>query len=57
MVNQMTILKTTQIKRKSTSLNLIIRPQASEKKIQNGMVQAWVAHFVTPLNCTYNEHD
>ena len=22
-----------------------------------GMVQAWVAHFVTPLKCTYNKYD
>ncbi len=22
-----------------------------------GMVQAWVAHFVTPLKCTYDEYD
>jgi len=24
---------------------------------QRGMVQAWVAHFVTPLKCTYDEYD
>ena len=22
-----------------------------------GMVQAWVAHFVTPLKCTYDDYD
>jgi hypothetical protein len=22
-----------------------------------GMVQAWVAHFVTPLKCRYNEYN
>ena len=22
-----------------------------------GVVQAWVAHFVTPLKCTYDEFD
>ena len=22
-----------------------------------GMVQAWVGHFVTPLKCTYDEYD
>ena len=22
-----------------------------------GMVQAWVAHFVTPLKCTYDKYD
>jgi len=22
-----------------------------------GMVQAWVAHFVTPLKCTYDTYD
>jgi len=22
-----------------------------------GMVQAWVAHFVTPLKCTYDEYN
>ena len=26
-------------------------------QISNGMVQAWVAHFVTPLKCTYNKYD
>ncbi len=28
-----------------------------KKCIQNGMVQAWVAHFVTPLKFTYDEYD
>jgi len=23
----------------------------------SGMVQTWVAHFVTPLKCTYDEYD
>ena len=23
----------------------------------NGMVQAWVAHFVTPLKCMYDKYD
>jgi hypothetical protein len=25
--------------------------------LHGGMVQAWVAHFVTLLTCTYDEYD
>ena len=33
------------------------QPSGKSGKGSKGMVQAWVAHFVTPLKCTYHEYD